>query len=195
MNFVGIATMCNLKNVKIVIACAIVFLSGCVVKYVTPETNDLAKLEYISEVNERMFVHFYEGSEQCTDRLLTGGVEKKSSRVFDVEAGKKFTFTTVLDGNAALLFGAGVAMGGGVGGVLVDGAFDQGCKNTIEFLPKIDGHYTFRMLSDGKNCGFQFYEKSDSVQSSTSIKPVSYVKKEWIRPASRSGPFCKKHVE
>ena len=165
---------------------------SCGTPYVKPAGDEVASIQFIDETQGKMSVHFYQNSKKCTDRITAVFVKPKSSRTFDLVAGKSQVFSIGIDSPGAVgLFTTGSVLGGVFGGLLIESALEGGCSVTLEFVPESNHKYVFLVLPDGEGCGYQLFEKPVKDAVSNKAKPVSFKKREWIRANTSAGPFCK----
>jgi hypothetical protein len=158
-------------------------------EYQEPVGDATAKIEFIDDASQKMSIHFYADSKECTDRT-NSGVKPNEQRKLAIVAGQDVTFTVGMDPK-----GASAALSFGAIGALVGANIFKGCTPTITFHPEAGRNYVFRMNTDGKDCSYKFYAKpaAEGAQPGEEL-PVAFGEREWFRAWGNSGPWCKKNL-
>lgn len=167
--------------------------SACMTAYVEPEHDNVARINFVNEGVGSMAIHFYNDASECTDRLTAPGVKTNEAKTYRISAGRDLAFTVSKDPQGTrALFSSGVALGGAIGGVMVESALNSGCIPTIEFVAEKGRDYVFRMFSGAEECRYQFFQMPQISAPSQRATDVTFRKRQWIRPLGEAGPFCEK---
>lgn len=168
----------------ILLLMAVMSITGCATNYKEPTGEKVASVEFINESSEPMSLELYGGAKECTNRMRAGQVQAKSERKLAVPAGEDTVITVGMTPN-----GTNIQRTFGIVGLIATA--HKGCRPTVDFTPETGRAYVFRMNSDGSDCSYQFYVKPSPNQRPDEVVPVVFTERNWIRPMSESGPFCK----
>jgi hypothetical protein len=188
-------------KVKLLSVAIAVSISGCATstpQYKEPTGQSVAPIDFMNETLVPMMLYFYADAAECTDRTFAGLIQPKTLKTLHVSTDKELAFRAVVnlqqerDKNLSRVGALGGALGAlAVIAVTVPAVKDE-CMPTIDFLPEAGRNYVFQLNSDGNNCSYTFVSRPTQSQQSDDAVPVSFTKREWIRPWGESGPFCKK---
>ncbi len=185
---------CNYRRsfTRLLTAALALASSGCAVPYIEPTDTNVARIKFINESTNEMFIRFYGDARECTDRTNAGLVQPKSQKTLAVPAGKEIAVTFGINKNAAASKVA--ALGGAVGalGFVLFAPSYKDCMPTIDFNPKIGRTYSFRMNTSGGDCSYQLVTEPLENQSQREAEAMAFTQRKWIMPMGEAGPFCEK---
>jgi len=145
---------------------------SCQTPYVEPAGGERASIEFVNESSLPMSQMVYRGAAECTDRQKIGELLRPGER----------RITNVPTGAAAVEVSADFSRM-----YTQYGTFASGCIIPISFQANKAKKYRLTFRQTDNACSFDFTE----VTSDGRTNSTAYEQREWIKPFSESGPFCR----
>jgi len=185
--------MQSLKNNATLLAVTlIVASSGCAVSYVEPTDKNIARINFVNNTAEQMFVRLYGDAKECTNRTNAGSVQAASHRTIVVPAGKDLALTFGINTNRSASKAAALGGAAGATGFLLLAKSNKGCMLTIDFNPEVGRTYSFQMNATEGDCAYQLVTEPSASQGSGKAEALAFTVRKWIMPFGEGGPFCEK---